>query len=486
MSGSFPSPQQLLTSDSITSFGRALAFMGQGKFEEALKGLNSYLEKEENPKSKLGIHLLVAKINKQMKNPTTAAVHVNAALKIDSANEEALKLYVQLKGRAGELFAEATELLLKNQPMQAIDSLKHAIELDDKDTRFLVRRGVIYRQMGLYNEAVADLEKVIEITNGNNSDASRQLAIAYNQLGIELYSAREYQQALDVFQLAIKHDDKSPSIFINKGDCHREMHQVGLALQDYLHAHELNPDDTEIRIRLSTLYDARGLTFFDRGMLDEAFREFSKAIEYLPQVSHYYIHRATAAIELGMLDDAVRDYRAVVKMDPYNEQAWAKLSSMGDSKGGRFDADEGPGLTATAPRHGMTRGRTGVGRSKSRERTGLGTRGQTLGTAIGTRGRTKGRLDASNASTESVGRGERATRPVTRIPMKSRSPTRTSKDESDFLTSLAKQKEFGLNAFRDQLGEVFPSSPPSVPSHSVSCLLRSTSCRSSSAKFCVF
>ena len=470
MSGSFPSPQQLLTSDSITSFGRALAFMGQGKFEEALKGLNSYLEKEENPKSKLGIHLLVAKINKQMKNPTTAAVHVNAALKIDSANEEALKLYVQLKGRAGELFAEATELLLKNQPMQAIDSLKHAIELDDKDTRFLVRRGVIYRQMGLYNEAVADLEKVIEITNGNNSDASRQLAIAYNQLGIELYSAREYQQALDVFQLAIKHDDKSPSIFINKGDCHREMHQVGQALQNYLHAHELNPEDTEIRIRLSTLYDARGLTFFDRGMLDEAFREFSKAIEYLPQVSHYYIHRATAAIELGMLDDALRDYRAVVKMDPYNEQAWAKLSSMGDSKGGRFDADEGPGLTA--PRQGMTRGRTGVGRSKSRERTGLGTRGQTLGTATGTRGRTKGRLDASNASTESVGRGERATRPVTRIPMKSRSPTRTSKDESDFLTSLAKQKEFGLNAFRDQLGEVFPSSSPSV-SQSLSLVLAS-------------
>lgn len=81
--------------------------------------------------------------------------------------------------------------------------------------------------MGNYNEAVADLEKVLELTNGNSSDASRQLAITYNQLGIELYSAREYQKALDVFQLAIKNDDKSASIFINRGDCHREMHQVG-------------------------------------------------------------------------------------------------------------------------------------------------------------------------------------------------------------------------------------------------------------------
>jgi hypothetical protein len=30
-------------------------------------------------------------------------------------------------------------------------------------------------------------------------------------------------------------------------------------------AHELAPDDREVAIRLSTLYDARGLTYFDRG-----------------------------------------------------------------------------------------------------------------------------------------------------------------------------------------------------------------------------
>lgn len=43
------------------------------------------------------------------------------------------------------------------------------IELDDKDIRFLVRRGVIYRQIGLYNEAVEDLEKVLELTQGTST-----------------------------------------------------------------------------------------------------------------------------------------------------------------------------------------------------------------------------------------------------------------------------------------------------------------------------
>ena len=38
--------------------------------------------------------------------------------------------------------------------------MNHAIELDDRDPRFFIRRGVIYRQLGQYNEAVLDLEHV--------------------------------------------------------------------------------------------------------------------------------------------------------------------------------------------------------------------------------------------------------------------------------------------------------------------------------------
>jgi len=52
---------------------------------------------------------------------------------------------------------------------------------------------------------------------------------------------------------------------VNRGDCFRDMQEVARALEDYLAAHELAPDDREIAIRLSTLYDARGLTYFDRG-----------------------------------------------------------------------------------------------------------------------------------------------------------------------------------------------------------------------------
>ena len=238
--------------------------------------------------------------------------------------------YAQLKGRAGELYNEATDLLLKNEPRQAIECLTHAVDLDDQDPRFLVRRGVIYRQLGQYNEAVADLEKVLVLTKDSDNDAKRQLAITYNQLAIELYAARDLQQALSVYNLALKHDGKAASVWVNRGDCYREMQEVGLALQDYLKAHELNPDDRDTRIRLSTLFDARGLTYFDRGSLLEAQNEFTSAIKYLPQVPHYYLHRATTCMESGNLQQALKDYREVVVLDPTNEQAWARLQTFGD------------------------------------------------------------------------------------------------------------------------------------------------------------
>mmetsp|Transcript_5590 Transcript_5590/g.19634 ORF Transcript_5590/g.19634 Transcript_5590/m.19634 type:complete len:168 (+) Transcript_5590:1426-1929(+) len=62
----------------------------------------------------------------------------------------------------------------------------------------------------------------------------------------------------------------------------------------------------------------------------EAETEFSNAIKYLPQVYHYYLHRASAAYLQGNLKQAFEDYKKVVELDPTNEIAWARLQSFGD------------------------------------------------------------------------------------------------------------------------------------------------------------
>jgi tetratricopeptide (TPR) repeat protein len=410
---------------------RALARLGQQKFEDALKGFNKFLEEDgSSKKSKLPIHILVARLNKQLKNPTLAAHHVQIALEIDPDNAEALKLYIQLKGRAGELYNEATDLLLKNEPRQAIECLTLAIDLDNQDPRFLVRRGVIYRQLGQYNDAVADLENVLELTKQNDYDAKRQLAITYNQLAIELYAAQDLQQALSVYNLALKHDPDAAGVWVNRGDCYREMQEIGLALQDYLKGHELNPDDRDTRIRLSTLFDARGLTYFDRGALVEAELEFASAIKYLPTVPQYYLHRATACMESGNHAQAVKDYKQVVTLDPHNEQAWARLLSFGDVSD-ITDKIQAHLLAQkskpSSTQHPSQLKQASAGRRAATTRPGVRERTKTSGIPVRTR----------SAEVDALVGAHKECVKEPRLPVRDRSPLRQSAEELHWLHAVS-------------------------------------------------
>eukprot|EP00960_Hanusia_phi_P027622 746917-Hanusia_phi.AAC.1 len=102
----------------------SLALLGQGKTSQALSGLMTYLEADlVHASARAGIHVLVAKLHKQLKNPTTAAHHIHLALNLEPQNPEALLLYTQLKGRAGELYDEATDFLLRNEPQKVSEVL---------------------------------------------------------------------------------------------------------------------------------------------------------------------------------------------------------------------------------------------------------------------------------------------------------------------------------------------------------------------------
>mmetsp|Transcript_62875 Transcript_62875/g.150436 ORF Transcript_62875/g.150436 Transcript_62875/m.150436 type:complete len:287 (+) Transcript_62875:1-861(+) len=244
------------------------------------------------------------------------------------------------------------------------------------------------------------------MTGNVNPDAHRQLAITYNQLAIELYAARDYAKALTVYDMALEHDPKSSSTYVNRGDCHRDMQEVALALQDYLKAHDLDANDKEINIRISTLYDARGLTYFDRGLLFEAEKEFTLAIKYLPNVTHYYLHRATASYERGNQIQAVRDYKRVVELDPSDQQVWARLACFGDVSSFEHDAQK---ATKEKSQAGATR------------------------------------------STSSLAGKKEAGKFLTRKPERDKSPTRRSGQEHAYFSDLADKKSTAISGFRTQL-----------------------------------
>ena len=90
------------------------------------------------------------------------------------------------------------------------------------------------------------------------------------------------------------------------------------------------------RISQSDEHNARGIELADRGWLDEAVNEFTKAIELDPDSAHAYDNLATVFAEKGRFIDALEAYLKAVRLEPQNPNTHHYLASFLSSRG--FDA----------------------------------------------------------------------------------------------------------------------------------------------------
>lgn len=69
---------------------------------------------------------------------------------------------------------------------------------------------------------------------------------------------------------------------------------------------------------LSDAHNARGIELADRGWLDEAVKEFKKAIELDPQSAHAHDNLATVYAEKKWYREALEEYLLAIRLDPDN------------------------------------------------------------------------------------------------------------------------------------------------------------------------
>lgn len=86
-----------------------------------------------------------------------------------------------------------------------------------------------------------------------------------------------------------------------------------------------NPHDQIVR---SDEHNARGIELADRGWLDEAIKEFQKAIDLDPKSAHAHDNLATVLAEKGQLVDALFEYVEALKADPESPTALHYLASF--------------------------------------------------------------------------------------------------------------------------------------------------------------
>jgi tetratricopeptide (TPR) repeat protein len=141
------------------------------------------------------------------------------------------------------LLAQYQMVLEQNQ--NAEKTLRHSLELDDKNPETLLALGTLNRLSNSHEIAQTYLKKAIELNPG--------IIEAYLELGQSLQDQRLDDQALQIYNKAIEQVSKDPRPYVYAANAYkasRDFRSAELMLQQ---AAQLAPSDQSIRRQLSAV-----------------------------------------------------------------------------------------------------------------------------------------------------------------------------------------------------------------------------------------
>lgn len=172
-------------------------------------------------------------------------------------------------------------------------------------------RGIAYHKKGVFEEAIADLTKAIQI----NPD----LYLAYMARGDVFYSDRRFRVALSDYNEAIRLNPKKSVMYLNRGLIRYELKQYDCAIEDYSKAIRLQPQYVDA-------YIARGNTFHALRSNQKAIADYSKALEYAPRNYRALHNRGIVYHDSQSYKLAIRDFSQAIKNQPDNPLGYYNLA----------------------------------------------------------------------------------------------------------------------------------------------------------------
>jgi tetratricopeptide (TPR) repeat protein len=180
-----------------------------------------------------------------------------------------------------------------------------------RDPEGYLKRGLQRYKSKDWEGAIADFEQLKKLNNhnyvakayyycawakfksGKSNDAIEDFKEAikiYNTRGLEQYSLKEYQKAIDNFYRVIK---------IHKIQCDQP----------------ISSSTSKIEPSLSEAYNNRGVAKYDLGEKENAIKDFDKAIELDPKFAIAYFNRGVAKYELDEKGDANTNFDKAIEFD---------------------------------------------------------------------------------------------------------------------------------------------------------------------------
>ncbi len=184
----------------------------------------------------------------------------------------------------------------------ALSDLNKAVELNQGDDEAAYSyRATAYYDTGRYDEAIADINTLLKRHPG--------LYQVYLNRGTFYMAKGDYAHALADFERFLRIEPDNVEVLNNRGTVYRLMNKLGLAFENYDRALGLDPDFIDA-------LDNRATAYIAVGKMQEARRDLERALVLSPDNLSSLHNRAVLNTTEGKIDAAIADYGHCIRLKP--------------------------------------------------------------------------------------------------------------------------------------------------------------------------
>jgi tetratricopeptide (TPR) repeat protein len=208
---------------------------------------------------------------------------------------------------------QAKALTKAGKHKQAADLYRKLLDEAPEDLIGLINLGTYLIQSGDVLQGLSLIEKATVISPKNVN--------ALNTQANALKALKRYQEALDVYDLALQLKPDFASAWANRGNVLRDFTRFDEALQSYNQALVLVPDDVHF-------LNLRGMLYKNLHRLDEALSDFKRAlqIEFNSDVTHFNI--ANCYVQIDDVNLALQHFSHAIEINPKYAEAYNNRSNL--------------------------------------------------------------------------------------------------------------------------------------------------------------
>ncbi len=193
---------------------------------------------------------------------------------------------------------------------------------DSGEVLFTLKKGQTGRlAFEMTDEEIEDLAMDAEESNRLAAAAS-EVRLNLGQ-GLELFNQGEYQQALEIFNLAVALDEKQPTLWANIGNAYSKLNQGEQALEAYERAIALAPEDPTLYQNMGGIYGTMGNTAMAQELYEKAVSLSAYGDPKDAAVNYY--NMGVTFINAGQTAEAVEALTKALEADPSYAEAHYQL-----------------------------------------------------------------------------------------------------------------------------------------------------------------